>query len=125
MYTGTGMARRTFSAWITGTESADVDLDPETVEFRVNDSVIDYEPLTVDGQIAKPGASANAIYGIMSDYVISMEIQLKEGPNTIQMELLEIDHGPNIDALKLTTTANLTWTPVSNGAPVADYGYNV
>lgn len=112
-------------AWISGTESADVDLDPETVEFRVNDSVIDYEPLTVDGQIAKPGASANAIYGIMSDYVISMEIQLKEGPNTIQMELLEINHGPNIDALKLTTTANLTWTPVSNGAPVADYGYNV
>ena len=112
-------------AWKSGTESLDVFLDTETVQFRVNENVIAYDPLTVDGQIAKPGASANAIYGIMSDYVISMEIDLQEGANVIQMELLEVDHGPNIDALKLTTTANLTWKPVSNGAPIADYGYNV
>lgn len=62
----------------------------------------------------------------MSDYTISMRIQLKEGMNEIQMILRASGSGPNIDALKLITEAQLTWTPeVNGGAPIATHEYNV
>lgn len=112
--------------WESETQSKDMTLSPENVDFIVNGQSLIYDPILVEGRTALPNASHLAVYGFMSDYTVAMEIQLKEGVNQIQMVLRALNAGPNIDALKLTTTANLTWTPVQNGgAPIADCDYNV
>lgn len=113
-------------AWVSDTVSADINLSPENVDFLVNGQQLDYGPIFIEGRTALPGASHVSVFGLMSDYTISMRIQLVEGMNEIKMVLRETGSGPNIDALKLTTSANLTWTPVVNSdAPIAAYEYNV
>lgn len=113
-------------SWISATQTRDIPLGPEFVAFHVNGDAIDYTPFVLEGREALEGSSNLSVYGFAADYTIAMGVDLKEGPNVIDMELLVVDHGPNIDALKLTTTANLTWVPTGKwGAPIAEYDWNV
>ena len=124
--TATLLMRMCSGSWESGEVSLNCEINPDNLEFSVNGTPLEYGPILLSGITAAEGASTNSVYGYMSDYVIAYNVQLKAGVNEISMKLISADAGPNIDALKIRTSAKLTWTPTKNGdAPIADYGYNV
>lgn len=125
--TATLVIRMGSGSWDTAYRNKSIDLAPDKVQILLNNSDFIYSPLTVEGRdLTDTGADSIAVYGMFSDYIITTELPLAVGPNTFTVKLLTMGYGPNIDCIKLTTTANLTWTPRTNGnAPIAEYPWNV
>ena len=117
--TATLILRMCSGYWAANDKSEPVEFVPANVPLTVNGSAVEYTAVTL------PGLSGSVnVFGCMNDYTLA-EISLKEGVNTITLTYQD-GGAPNIDALKLVTDAALTWIPAqNNGAPIADYGYNV
>lgn len=84
--------------------------------FMVNDDILDYDPIALEG--AKPTGMLNQ--RPFTDHVISTEVSLVQGENTIRLYVANSDFfestvtamAPMIDCIYLSGDANLSWTPV-------------
>lgn len=87
-------------------------INPEKYPIKVNDVSMPYGDITID-KIPPWGEG----YRVFEDYLLTAEVELVPGDNTIQMitDNEELMHGtaastaPMVDCLKFYTSANLTW----------------
>lgn len=119
-------------SWASDYSTQDMSISKTGLGMYINDTAIDYPTVTIEGKdLTDTGASKNAVFGLFTDYTIVMEMPIKTGENVFYVELLQRGSGPNIDCLKLTTSASLTWRPRADNkdwgglVPVADYPWNI
>ncbi len=118
---GTLIFRCSSGSWKAWNESADIHMTPETNLFTVNGTPLVYD-FVVKGYKQRDDAKGTSAYGMFADYLLG-EIELQPGRNVIEMTYIQSSGAgaPNPDALKITTNAPLSWTPIPNdGAPTPE-----
>lgn len=97
-----------------GSELGTITLDNTTFGVVINDKELTYSGMTVEGS---PSMSEAVFY----DKAINSSFDLKKGDNTVKLIVRENNFwggnqqgGPMIDCIKITTKAELSWTPLTD-----------
>ena len=96
-------------------ENMDITLTPENFEISINGNPIDYSEIEF---VDVPSITEDKMP--FADFTIAINVTLVEGTNTITLTPTNTDSqggtmaatAPLLDCMKITTSANLTWTPV-------------
>lgn len=101
-----------------GSEWGTLAVNPTNIEIRVNDVALEYDEVTVAGVQQSDDGSKSSYSSKFKDYEISTGIDLVEGSNVVEIEIINVDYGlsgingkygPGIDCIKIITTSVLTW----------------
>ena len=92
-----------------GSELGAISLDPTTFAVKLNGEAIEYQSMYIENS----KMDSMKFY----DKTVAVSAQLKEGANTLTLEVLPntfkngATGGPMIDCVKLETDATITWQP--------------
>ena len=99
-----------------GSNPKQFSITKDTFQIKVNGTALEYNTITFNNI-----KTTNKFM----DYTIGTHVALKEGTNIIVLETTNSDSlggttlatAPIIDCIKLTTSAVLTWTPLTSNLP--------